>query len=98
MEFTVTWSVNFLSGTDARKKSDTYNRNMYLIDNLGHRYDHIGTGGAAQLGGSAHQGQFTVMDGTFLFPPAQPGASVFTFHDDDQHVTIPNLMLHTLAP
>jgi hypothetical protein len=31
--------------------------------------------------------------GYYVFPPAQPGATSFTFHDDDQHVPIAGLVL-----
>jgi len=98
MEFIVTWSAEFLDGSVARKHSDMYNKNMYLIDNLGHRYDHIITNGAARLGGMVHRDGPKTIDGVFVFPPAQPGATVFAFHDDDQLVVIPNINLSLPAP
>ncbi|MBN1889860.1 MAG: hypothetical protein JW850_17830 [Thermoflexales bacterium] len=62
---------------------------MYLTDNLGRRYDHIITNGAAKMGGDVYSNKPPAMlDGVFVFPPALPGGTVFTFHDDDQHIAI----------
>lgn len=65
------------------KYSDQGKTTMYLTDNLGNRYDFVDLGGAAK---DPERVGFPgkTLRGWFLFPPAQPGAFSFTFHDDDQ--------------
>ena len=60
---------------------------MYLVDNLGTRYDHIETRGAAADGGLL-KGDQDVLKGVFVFPAPRMGANEFSFRDDDQHVVI----------
>lgn len=89
MVFTVSWSIQYSQGVTpspdnpVHKGSDYNNRNMYIIDNLGNRYDHFTAGGGAS-GAIVTHGDYLV--GTFTFPPAVPGAYIFTFYDDDQGV------------
>ena len=45
------WKASGLAGGTIDKFSDTGNKNMYLVDDLGNRYDHIETRGAAVDGG-----------------------------------------------
>lgn len=71
---------------------------MYLIDNLGNRYDHIATNGAANLGSNVFQGPPTPVTGTFVFSAPLPGAAVFSFYDDDQQVVISDIRLIAPAP
>lgn len=92
MQFNMTWTAQvYVSGYCVSKGSDAGNRNMYATDNLGQRYDTLQVGGAAAY--------YTIIcdqqtkTGWYLFPPAQPGANVFTFHDDDQHKSIDQLVL-----
>jgi serine/threonine protein kinase len=66
------------------KQSDVGNTNIYLKDNLGNRYDHILTAGAAHDRVEIQDGQ--TVDGWFLFPPLASGASSFIFYDDDNSV------------
>jgi len=85
MYFDIRWSVQFLNPnvTSIYKYSDADNHNMYITDNLGNRYDHVATGGAAaELTYFYPTGPLSA-DGWFLFPRAQLGATIFTFHDDD---------------
>jgi hypothetical protein len=57
MEFHVTWRGEHVpSGYEIQKESDVGNRNMYVLDNLGNRYDHIALDGAARDRRSAGQG------------------------------------------
>ncbi len=95
LEFVSTWTATILAGEQVRKRTDENNTNMYLVDNLGNRYDHIVTNGAAKLGGTVRAGPPVTLDGVFVFLPAQPGAFIFTFYDDDQKVSIPNINLGT---
>ena len=69
------------------KGSDTGNKKMFLVDNLGNRYDHIETRGAAADGGRLSADN-PVLRGVFVFPAPRLGASSFTFHDNDQNIII----------
>ncbi len=94
MQFNVSWILIKLVPpfNYAVKYSDYANRNMNVTDNIGCRYDHVATGEAAAVDtyfnsvGESHTGWF-------LFPPACLASTVFTFHDDDQHFVINNLVL-----
>lgn len=94
MRFNVSWTLLklFWPFNWAVKYSDYTNRNMNVTDNIGCRYDHIATGDAAAVdtyftsAGERHTGWF-------YFPPACLESTVFTFHDDDQHFVITNLVL-----
>jgi hypothetical protein len=91
MQFNFAWSVDLLGGRDyIVKYSDAGNRNMYLTDNQGNRYDHVAVGGAAE-GGRLYDGQ--PIYGWFLFPPAQKVATIFTFHDGDQGLLLGKIIL-----
>jgi uncharacterized repeat protein (TIGR01451 family) len=92
MVFNVNWHVSFyVSGHYVYKNSDVGNRNMYITDNLGHRYDAVAWGGAAAQQIYFYGPYPQSADGSFQFPGPAPSATVFTFHDDDQHVAIGNL-------
>lgn len=107
LEFNVSWTADYTLAADPRNEygpnnllmfSDANNYNMYLVDNLGNRYDHIATNGAAKLGGNIPKGQVSILTGVFVFPPSLPGAWLFTFHDDDQNVVIANVSLNPATP
>lgn len=87
LELAASWTASNLSGATLDKGSDTGNEKMYLVDNLGHRYDHIETRGAAADGGRLSVDNPTLR-GVFVFPPPHLGATTFTFRDDDQNLTI----------
>lgn len=95
MIFNVTWQLKYTTNDrEAKfwtKRSDRGNAHMYLLDNLGRRYDHLRGGGAAYTrqgvwGGDLHTGWFE-------FPPAPPGAITFYFYDDDLKQVIRNIPL-----
>jgi hypothetical protein len=66
--------------------SDEGNANMYVTDDLGHRYDHIAVGDGA---GKDKLIKPNVAEyGWFLFPSPAEGAGVFAFHDDDAESVI----------
>lgn len=91
MKVNVTWQAILPSTAPIVKYSDVGNTNMYLVDNLGNRYDHVEVGDAA-----AHDVRiyaYETVRGWFLFPPARAGATTFTFYDDDQHVRIEGIVL-----
>ena len=94
MQFNVSWTLVKLYRpfNYAVKYSDYNNRNMNVTDNLGCRYDHVATGDAAATDTYFHSNGET-HTGWFLFPPACLAATNFTFHDDDQHFAITDLVL-----
>jgi ankyrin repeat protein len=96
MEVRVRWTGLGLFHSSVDKGSDAGNRNMYLTDDLGNRYDHVETWGAAAEE-TRLSDRYPSALGTFIFPPAKPGASVFTFHDADQNRTIENIKLEPLS-
>ena len=96
MKFNIRWSVEFLNNAISWvcKGSDVGNPNMNATDNFGNRYDHVQLGGAAAQQTCFYRGSGPAFaDGWYLFPTAKPGATVFIFHDDDQHVAIGNIVL-----
>jgi len=85
MRFQVRLGVRIAPGSAATavaKQSDTGNRDMYLTDAQGNRYDHTQVGGDFARDVSLANGQ--TISGWFLFPPPKAGARVFTFHVDDE--------------
>ena len=87
LELTASWKASGLAAGTIEKASDTGNEKMYLVDNLGNRYDHIETRGAAADGGRLSVDN-PILRGVFVFPPPRLGATAFTFRDDDQNLTI----------
>lgn len=92
LELHLSWKSSGLSGKRLFKGSDARNRGMYLLDDLGKRYEHIDTRGAARDGGRLDD-DHALLRGAFVFPPPQPGATRFTFHDTDQRAFIPGIVL-----
>lgn len=92
MIFNVTWTLsNIPGGFTVTKRSDKGNKKMYLIDNLGNRYDHIGGGGGAYDSVPVSDG--ATISGWFDFgvPPVE--AFTFAFHDDDNKIVIGGISL-----
>jgi hypothetical protein len=80
MKFTVTWTADLKGCSFDRVQvfHDRDSNRKYLVDNLGNRYDHVEVGETAYSGVILFHG--SVRAGWYLFPPAQPGATSFTFH------------------
>lgn len=96
MVVTVSWINNGASPAGSiTKPSDMGNTDIYLTDNLGNHYDHVNVGGDAARNIELLSG-ITYL-GTFTFPPAQPGATIFTFHDSDNGLEIDDMALITPA-
>ncbi len=92
MQFNYTWAVDLIDTIPSIiKHSDANNPNMYITDNLGNRYDHVEVGGSAGQTVTMHDG--TMVSGWFLFAPAKQPVTTFTFHNDDQQSSIPNIHL-----
>ena len=66
-------------------QSDSDNYNMYIVDSLGNRLDHISTGGGTNQDIALKAGDSK--EGWFLFPPLSPDAEGFYFVDDDNQVS-----------
>ena len=92
MELEVSWAVTGLSGGSLEKGSDRGNGQMYLTDELGNRYDHSDTRGAAAEGGRI-LGDGSALRGVYVFPAPEPGAMELTFHDEEQGLAIRGIML-----
>jgi ankyrin repeat protein len=92
MEFHVRWIGEGLFSGFIDKGSDAGNRNMYVVDDRGRRYDHIETRGAAAEE-TRLDDRFPQAAGTFVFPGAASGATAFAFKDDDQQVEIEGISL-----
>lgn len=94
LEVHVSWTGSGLAGNKLFKDSDANNHRMYLLDDLGKRYDSIDTRGAARRGGRLDS-EHPVLRGVFVFPPPGKDTRSFTFRDDDQNASLQNL---TLSP
>lgn len=81
MQFDFSWTAEIEAALEVEKRSDRDNRNLYLTDNRFQRYDHIDRGGAAAETVILLNGD--TAEGWFLFPPVDPTATFFIFHDDD---------------
>jgi hypothetical protein len=91
MQFNFAWSAHLKDWIPyVRKYGDYDNREMYLTDNAGNRYDHVDIGGAAE-GGLLYDQK--PIYGHFVFQPAALGAHTFVFHDDDQGLQMKNIVL-----
>jgi hypothetical protein len=89
---TVSWTAHMPPEGWIKKGSDVDNQNMYLTDEFGNRYDHIGLSGAA---GNVYQFTFDgeTAFGSYIFPPIRSGGHIITFHDDDNNEEVGNLVL-----
>ncbi len=92
----VTWSFGAIPRrATVIKKSDQGNRNMYLTDDLGNRYDHLAGGGAAYSRVTMADG--VPQPGWFEFPAPALGATAFRLHDDDQGLVLNGVALSAPA-
>jgi hypothetical protein len=98
--FTSTWTADNRGETKGLwlMSPDAYNKNMFVVDNLGQRYDHIATDGTARDGASFNRNQLETHTGWYTFPPPQPGAFKFIFVDLDQNLSIVDIILTSPLP
>jgi len=78
------------------KVSDHGNKNMFMMDDLGKRYDHIEVGKMISIA-LLCQGDGRIRASTtdyFLFPGVDPEASYLIFFDDDQGLKTAPFTLH----
>jgi len=68
------------------------NRNMYLVDNLGNRYDHILSSPETSQVRQAAEGD--KLTGWFLFPEVSHSANYLIFHDDDVGAQTPPFVIN----
>jgi hypothetical protein len=90
MQFNVYWRVK-ASGYIVTKHADTNDYNMYLMDDLNNKYQHIGVGGCAAT--DIRWTNDGDCNGWFLFSPAKPGAKSFRFYDMDNKIYVDNIVL-----
>jgi hypothetical protein len=86
MQFNIAWTPH-LDKSDFQyviKYSDEGNRNMYVTDDLGNRYDYIGLSGAAGIDAKVRDRETIV--GSYIFPPSK-GGTAFRFYDADQNLS-----------
>ena len=92
LRFNFSWVIDFPPDLDyITKYSDTNNRNMYVTDNLGRRYDHVAVSGAAAE--TTYLEDNIPVYGLFTFLPAGPGAATFAFHDEDQGLLLDKIVI-----
>ena len=84
MRFEFTWTANLQAGAQVDIVSAVGNTNMYLMDDMGNRYDALQVEGDAARTTRLINGQ--TAHGWFLFPELAPGANSLTFHDDDYSI------------
>ncbi len=90
----VTWALSYIpNNTIVTKRSDEGNRNVYLTDEHGKRYDHIA--GLAAAYADVNMGIGGGLLGIFDFGPAAVGAFTFTYHDEDNGILVGGF---TLSP
>jgi len=91
LQVTVEWKALIQDQNDfITVGADTDNKNMYLIDDLGNRMEHIATGGGANQDVDLYNGQSKI--GWFIFPAPDQNAAHFFFVDDDNGVKSPKLV------
>jgi hypothetical protein len=89
---TLSWTAHMPPAGWIKKGSDVDNLNMYLTDEFGNRYDHVGLSGAA---GTVYLFTFDgeTAFGSYIFPPIRSGGHIISFHDDDNNEEVANLVL-----
>ena len=85
----VEWRLSSLSSNGVIIYPDSDNHNMYLVDDLGNRIDHIATGGDADIEITLFNGESK--QGWFTFNELAPDVTSFSFVDDDNGVQTPFL-------
>lgn len=83
------WTATFNSGSWVEKLSDRNNREMFLVDDLGRKYDHVDVGGAAATDTNLRNG--IPVTGWYMFPPIDPHATQLVFFildNGDRRITL----------
>jgi hypothetical protein len=95
MKFNVNWVVGGTKvggeSTGVFKITNPSNHCDFIVDNLGNEYSHIGVGGAAANMDVVNTDKPS--SGWFLFSPAKPGATSFTFRSMCDGIEIGGIVL-----
>jgi hypothetical protein len=94
LKFIFTWRATYVDGWIygcISKYSDLDNPNMYIANQNGKVSHFVEAGDAAE--GVPCMGYNLVYTGWFRFPPATNSATVYTFYDLDNHITMPKLAI-----
>lgn len=95
--YEILYNTASLPGYSILKPSDDKNRGIYLVDNLGNRYDHSQVGGEF-ITTQRFFGNRTIM-GWYLFPEPRPDATSFTMvHKGFYLGQITNMLLTNPMP
>ena len=87
MVFNYSWRADLTNPNSClNKHSDEGNKNMYIEDSEGNRYDHFAVGGDAGYVSCLESGE--IYSGWFEFPVAKTKNTTFTFYDDDNFLEI----------
>jgi hypothetical protein len=93
MRFDLSWTAHVAgSGYDyVEVHPDGGNAGLYLTDDLANRYDFFGLLGLAAYGGLLADGETGYS--SYLFPPAESGATSFAFHNESVEVVFTDIVL-----
>ncbi len=96
MVFNLSWQIKYVEPQTNRylyrRRSLQPFNNLYLVDNLGNRYDLIGGGGDAYER-PKYRYPDNRAEGWLEFPKPHPGAVTFNLHDDGLDIVIKNIAL-----
>lgn len=91
MQFNMTLTNSAPYAWLATNRNGEY-KSMYLIDNLGNRYDQIDISGSVRDEAVYTQAD-QVHTGWYVFPTAKPGAISFTLRSDNPPIEITGIVL-----
>jgi hypothetical protein len=96
MKFNFTWTVYFEYAGTATKESEAEDEGIQVADDLGNIYRPVETGGCAKqstiLSTNNKNGDASC-SGWFLFPQAEPDATIFRYADPKNKIQFENIIL-----
>lgn len=96
MQWNVSWQWNLPDYPSILKVAFTSNKEFYVVDDLGNRYDHFEVGGCGAE--KLRMKDDETCTGYYMFPLPRPNARIFTFVDTNNQLlhTIPNVVLRSM--